>query len=127
MKIKDPLLNEGKDSKKEDKKETPKVEKEIVKPVTPGNVDRQLLSDKERVKRALAKQPQVSFIIPPGESPSIPEEVTINGYKTVIKKGVRVEIPEQIAEMLANKYNVELSAGKESLISRDSKIEKALN
>lgn len=98
-------------------------------PLTTAQVDVSLKSDAQRMKEHLEAQPKVSFLIPllPGEPEGSYETVCLNGYLMQIKKGVLVELPEQVAEILANKYNVEMSAGSEKLVSRSPKVEEALN
>ena len=93
-----------------------------------SNVQRALLSDAEMTRRALAKAPKVWFMVPlsPFEKEGAYEEVYINGYRTTIKKGVMVEIPQPVMEILANKYKVETEAGKEMRVNRDSRTEDAL-
>lgn len=66
------------------------------------------------VAERLKKQTKVWFMIPPmeGEARGLAyETVTIDGHRIEIKKGVMVEMPQQVAEILAEKYRIELSAG----------------
>ena len=79
------------------------------------------------MKEQLATQPKVSFLIPlgPGENEGSTDQVCLNGYKLTIKKGVMVELPQQVVEILANKYKVQMSAGRGSLISRSAKSTRA--
>jgi len=86
------------------------------------------LDDAHAMKEQLSKQPKVSFLIPlgPGENEGSTDQVCLNGYKLKIKKGVMVELPQQVAEILANKYKVQMMAGRESLVSRSAKVEEAL-
>ena len=93
-----------------------------------SNVQRALLSDAEATKRALAKAPKVWFMVPlsPFEKEGAYEEVYINGYRTTIKKGVMVEIPQPVMEILANKYKVETEVGREMRIDRDDRTQDAL-
>lgn len=61
-------------------------------------------------KALLDLSPKVSFMCPLGadEKPGAEEIVQINGYKYTIKKGHMVEIPRPVADILANKYKVEM-------------------
>ncbi len=53
---------------------------------------------------ALAAQPKVKvklYQVPDSESKKLPDEtVQINGYTYVIKRGVEVEVPESVYEVL---------------------------
>jgi hypothetical protein len=92
------------------------------------NAQKGLLTDAEATRRALAKAPKVWFMVPlsPFEKEGAYEEVYINGYRTTIKKGVMVEIPQPVMEILANKYRIETEAGKDMRIDRDTRTEDAL-
>ena len=81
------------------------------------------------MKKHLQNQPQVSFMIPkdPLETDGLAyASVQINGHRMEIKKGVMVTIPQQVAELLANKYNIEMSAGQDMQIDRDDTVRDAL-
>lgn len=93
------------------------------------NAQKGLLTDAEATRRTLAKAPKVWFMVPlsPFEKEGAYEEVYINGYRTTIKKGVMVEIPQPVMEILANKYRIETEAGKEMRIDRDNRTEDALS
>lgn len=55
-----------------------------------------------KMKEALALQPKVRIKIPleQGEKMGITKSVILNGYRLNIKKGVYVDVPEQVAEVL---------------------------
>jgi len=82
----------------------------------------------ENTKEVLAKSPHVNFLIPlsDGEKPGASDTVQINGYRLTIKKGELVNVPIQVAKLLAEKYKVNMEAGKEKLINRANDIEDAL-
>jgi len=70
-----------------------------------GVTDKQeltLTEDAQRTKEFMDKQPKRSYYIPLnfGEKKGAEETVTTNGYKLTIKKGVRVMIPEPMAQDL---------------------------
>ena len=70
-----------------------------------GVTDKQeltLTEDAQRTKEFMDKQPKRSYYIPLnfGEKKGAEETVTVNGYKLTIKKGVRVMIPEPMAQDL---------------------------
>lgn len=73
---------------------------------------------KEETARNLAKQDKVRIMIPlrDGEARNTYESVIINGYRMDIKKGVFVDVPQQVAEILAESYELTLHAGEDSLI-----------
>lgn len=79
-------------------------------------------------KKILDAEPKVSFIIPliPPEKEGSYEIVNINGYQVTIKKGVMVEIPRSMAEVLANHYRITMSAGSDKLLGRSADVDEAL-
>ncbi len=121
--------DETTDETEEEESPKPKTGKPAQRVISGAELQKSFTSDIERTKAALEKQPKVTFMIPlaPGEKPGAYETVSINGYRLTIKKGAMVEIPKQVAEMLADHYAVELNAGKEYRSDRDSHVEEALN
>lgn len=83
----------------------------------------------QQMKEHLAKQPKVAFLIPlsDGEKNGAYETVQINGYRMVIKKGTMVQIPQQVAEILADHYRISSEAGQEYRMDRDDKTKDALS
>lgn len=76
---------------------------------------------KAEIAEVLKKQPKVAFMIPrtDGELDGLSyETVQINGHRMEIKKGVMVQIPVQVAEILAEKYRIQMEAGSDKLINR---------
>lgn len=86
-------------------------------------------NDAQRMKEYLDSQPKINFLIPltPGEKEGSYETVSLNGYTLKIKKGVLVPLPQQVAELLAEKYKIEMEAGKEMRVDRSSDVIEALN
>lgn len=77
-----------------------------------------------QMREALQAQPKVTFMIPkmPGEDESLAyESVQLNGYRIQIKKGTMVQIPQQVAEILAHKYQIEMTAGQNMRADRDER------
>lgn len=73
------------------------------KDVTVENTIRERYMDKkERTRQHLEKQPKVSVYIPleGSEKPGQMYPVTINGYTLQIPKGVYVEVPMQVLEII---------------------------
>lgn len=101
-------------------------------------VERQWRSKAERMRAKLDAQPKETFFIPlSGEEKSgvvreimvkgrkefvhvsgAIETVTLNGYKTIVPKGVRWKVPEQVADVLSKSYEDTQNAGKEYLVDR---------
>lgn len=93
------------------------------------NAQNALQSDALNMKGVLDRQRKVTFLIPlaEGEKAGSFEEVFINGYRMTIAKGSMVEIPEQVAHMLAEKYRIQLEAGKDMRIDRSENTQSALS
>jgi len=66
-------------------------------------------NDVNNMKAKLDKQPKVKFFCPlsPGEPNGSTEIVQINGFKMTIRKGQFVNVPEQVADILAEHYGLE--------------------
>ncbi len=86
-------------------------------------IDRKITKTVQAVKEHLDKQPKTMFYVPlsPGEKEGAYETVQINGYTMQIKKGVSVELPQQVVEMLANKYRVQVEAGKDMRMNEEKR------
>lgn len=136
-KVKNPLLESEEPNKegtaqspaKVESPEKPAVSTPPVKPAeNPATIEAQLQDEISKTKAALEASPHVDFIIPvmPGENPNVPESVQINGYRVEIKKGIMVNIPYAVAKLLADKYRIQMEAGKEKRIDRASDVEDAL-
>ena len=134
-----PLLDD--EGQKADSAKEPETKvKAEAKPATPAP---KVLTPIAKVKAdALAKFPQdivaqtkyildnsehVNFIVPQQEGEVGIEEVQINGYKLTIKKNVMVNIPIQVANLLAEKYRIAMTAGQEKKIDRDTETSEALS
>ena len=71
-------------------------------------------------KKALDAQPKVRIMIPlqNGEQPGSVQEFNINGYRIAVRKNVMVDVPEQIAQMIAERYQIETTAGANMRLDR---------
>ena len=80
------------------------------------------------MKAKLLKQRRVRVLVPrrDGESKNIPQSVTINGYRLDFPKGVYVEVPEQIADMITESFNQTQEAIQTREIAGNSDKEAAL-
>lgn len=93
------------------------------------DIDNSLSQSAKTMKDILDAEPKISFLIPlmPGEVEGAYDTVCINGYVTQIKKGVMAPLPKSIVDILSNKYNIEMTAGREMLVDRDEETQKALS
>lgn len=89
------------------------VEKPVEKPVeqrSGAKEEASLLKDASDMKAVLDAQPKVQVYVPldMGETlkshPFIP--VTINGYRLNVPKGVRIAVPQTIADILFESLNI---------------------
>lgn len=84
-------------------------------------LDEKVYSGKAKImKEKLDAQPKVKFLIPLGvnEKRGAIETWQCNGYRLNILKGVLVDVPQQVAESLAESYQMTSKAGEEFLIDR---------
>ncbi len=148
---KDPLLEEEIDQREEntaaDKKteqnETHPAQEQEVPVFNPSKKDKseeitakkvlteqeQHTADLARFRKEIEKAPKTMFMVPLdlGEKAGAAKVVSLNGLAYTIKKGALVEIPIPIAEILAEQYEVEMTAGKEMLANRNDAVDDALN
>lgn len=81
-----------------------------------------------QTKYILDNSEHINFIIPMQEGDPVGsfETTQINGYKLTIQKGVMVNIPIQVANLLAEKYRIAMTAGQDKRIDRASEVTEAL-
>jgi len=93
------------------------------------DIARSAEGDAKRTKRALAAQETTKFMVPfdIGERHGAVITVTINGYRLSIKKGVLVEIPVGVAQVLMDHLNVRSEAAEQYDLHRDDATEEALS
>lgn len=100
--------------------------------VTEKEVQQALQGDAQRTKAHLDSQRKVSVMIPldPGVDPRsaelVPFTININGYRLSIKRGVFVEVPEQVANMVKARLETEGKIGAGHKIENDPKKVEAL-
>ena len=112
------------EASEEEPEETPapKVEKPKLSDM---EVEKELRTDAAKMKAHLAKQKKVSVMIPleQGVSPEVAEKVpfvvNLNGYRLSIKRGVFVEVPEQIADMIKERLESEGKIGSKYRLDRN--------
>jgi len=79
-----------------------------------------------QTKYILDNSQHIDFIIPQLEGEMGHETVQINGYKLTIQKNVMVNIPVQVAQLIAEKYKINMEAGKGKRTDRSSDVADAL-
>ena len=89
-------------------------------------VDQKDLARKKKIIELLNKQPKRTIMIPPDGKKGSTHEVGINGVVFVYPKGVMLDVPETIFNMIKDSFNITASAGEEFLIDRDDNVRKAL-
>lgn len=98
--------------------------------VSETEVEKAWRTDVQKMKAHLEKQKKVSVMIPfdagvkPEDAAKVPFVVNLNGYRYEIKRGVFVEVPEQIAQVVKERLESEGKIGAEHRIDLDpSKLE----
>lgn len=106
-------LKEAEEKEKKEKEEADKkAEEEKNKKPEPIDYKTKL----QRIKESLAKQPKVRILIPKekSETEGAFTTVQINGYMLQIKKGVYVDVPEQVADILNESAQIKEEAQEEA-------------
>lgn len=94
--------------------------------------DKLLRTDAQKMKAHLDAQPKVSIMIPfeVGENPEngkkVQFHVNLNGYAMDIPRGVYVEVPRQIADMIKERLESEGKIGADWRIDHDANRQEAL-
>lgn len=94
--------------------------------------DRELRTDAAKMKAHLEAQPKVSIMIPfeVGENPEngkkVKFHVNLNGYMQEYERGVYIEVPLQIANMIKERLESEGKIGQDWRIDRDPSKQEAL-
>lgn len=118
--VKDPLLGEDEGA------ETPVAPvTEVVAPKK-GKMSADEFSKNSvaNTKAILDASEHTNFIIPLGENEAegTYESVQINGYRLSIRKGVMVNVPMAVANLLAEKYRIAMTAGADKKTNRSAKV-----
>lgn len=108
-----PLLDEELNNEEANTPEMEEEEVKLVKPVKTSkaginNIEAEVRGDHKLVKDALKKETVVRILIPlvGSEKKGVSQEsVTINGYRVTIPKGIYVDVPSSIADIIERHYN----------------------
>jgi len=102
--------------------------KPIEKVVTNADIKQRVQSKAEQMKAQLDSQSQVMILIPleKGEKKGATQPFCINGYRFDVPKGVMTSVPEQVAQMVAERYQVELQVRSQSIGQKDKDVRDAL-
>lgn len=112
--------------------EEPKASTENTVKVSDREVEKQWRGDAMKMKDHLAGQKKVNIMIPleVGVPPEVAEKIpfvcNLNGYRFSIKRGVFVEVPEQVAEMIKSRLESEGKIGRDLRIDRNPDTLEAL-
>jgi hypothetical protein len=129
-KAKNPLLDDNPQQVEDTTVKSAKMEMKVTKPETPlTSVKTEIKDEVALTKAILDKAPHINFLIPLAEGEKAPayETVQINGYKLTVEKGKMVNIPMPVANLLAEKYRIQMEAGKDKRVDRASDILEALD
>lgn len=88
----------------------PLIEREAPRTRVANSIEAQMSADAKAVQAKLAKQPKVRIFIPLGigekKGKHATESVTINGYRMVLPKGEYVTVPQGVADIIEEHYNM---------------------
>lgn len=124
-----PVIDDEEIESEEEVTETPvaKVAKATPKPVV--DVAQEFKSDVNTAKKNLESEAQVSIMIPlaQGEKAGATHDCYINGYKVTVKKGAMVTVPQSIANLIAQHYEIDMNLGADFLVEGDQDRANALS
>ena len=116
----------------DDAQESPAATKQSER-VGQQKADKQLKTDAAKMKRHLESQKQISIMIPfeVGENPEngkrVKFHVNLNGYAVDIPRGIYVDVPEQIADIIKARLESEGKMGADWRLDRDPNKQEALS
>ena len=116
-----------KDIENENKNEPVKV-KATPTPST-EEVRQRVQTKAEQMKAQLEAQPKVTILIPleKGEKKGAVQPFCLNGYRFTVPKGQMTQVPEQVATIISERFNVELEVRSQSIEQRDKETKSALD
>ena len=85
-------------------------------------------SKRAKMKAILLKQPRIRFFVPrkDGEDKTVHQQVCLNGYRLEIPKNTYIDVPQQIAEVLADSLSQTEAALNQFLIDKKEGVGNAL-
>lgn len=93
-----------------DTEDAPLIQREAPRKRVANSIEARMTEDEKLVKKALANQPKVRIFIPLGigekKGKHAVETVTINGYRMVLPKGEYVTVPQGVADIIEEHYNM---------------------
>ena len=103
--------------------------KPVEKIVTNAEVKQRVKSKAEQMQANLESQSKVMILIPleKGEKKGATQPFCINGYRFEVPKGVMTPVAEQVAEMIAERYQVELQVRGRSIGQKEQDVKTALD
>jgi len=128
--VKEPEKETVENKVQEPIQETVKVQQPIKATVQASVSTSERVKNKaEQMKDHLDSQPKVSIMIPleKGENKNASQSFCINGYRFTVPKGRMVQVPEQVAQMVSERFNVDLEIRGQSLEQKDASVKTALD
>lgn len=101
----------------------------VEKIVTNAEIKQRVESKAEQMKAQLDNQQKVMILIPleKGERKGASQPFCINGYRFAVPKGIMTSVPEQVAAMIAERYQVELQVRGKSIGQKEQDVKSALD
>jgi hypothetical protein len=105
------------------------VKPAVEKIVTNAEIKKRVQSKSEQMQAQLEAQPKVMILIPleKGEKKGAAQPFCINGYRFKVPKGVMSPVPEQVAQMIAERYQVELQVRSQAIGQKEKDVKTALD
>ena len=102
--------------------------KPVEKIVTNAEIKQIVKSKAEQMRAQLESQSKVMILIPleKGEKKGAVQSFCINGYRFDVPKGTMTPVAEQVAQMIADRYQVELQVRGQSIDQKGTEFKTAL-
>jgi len=99
------------------------------KSLTTDQISRRVKDKAEQMKDQLDAQVKISILLPleKGEKKGAVQSFCINGYRFTVPKGVMTSVPEQVAQMVSERYNVELDVRSRAIGQGNREAKEALD
>jgi len=114
---------------KKEVKPQKKAKLDIASPVGSVEVDKVAKKSISNIEKRLNAQERFHIMIPLGigEKKGASHEVCINGWVKSYPKGVMLEVPRTVFELLSECFKITSEVGKEWEVNRDSRTQAALS